>query len=106
MLWEACTDDENVDIQTLINECSDEKLRAFISSAILQKTPPPNLQARVDGCLKKLQHFLLQDLERRVRSHALAEGADEMETLEELVKLSNQRRALRDRDTMDTRGET
>ena len=105
LLWEACTDDENVDIQTLINECPDEKLSAFISSAILQKTPPPNLQARVDGCLKKLQHFLLQDLEQRVRSHALAEGADEMETLEELVKLSNQRRALRDRDTGDTHGE-
>lgn len=105
LLWEACTDDGNVDIQTLINECPDEKLSAFISSAILQKTPPPNLQARVDGCLKKLQHFLLQDLEQRVRSHALAEGADEMETLEELVKLSNQRRALRDRDTVDTRGE-
>ena len=96
LLWEACTDNENADIQTLINECPDEKLSAFISSAILQKTPPPNLQARVEGCLKKLQHFLLQDLEQRVRSHALSEGADEMETLEALVKLSNQRRALRD----------
>ena len=105
LLWEACADNENVDIQTLINECPDEKLSAFISSAVLQKTPPPNLQARVDGCIKKLQHFLLQDLEQRVRSHALAEGADEMETLEELVKLSNQRRALRDRDTVDTRSE-
>lgn len=105
LLWEACTDDEDVEIQTLINECPDEKLSAFISSAILQKTPPPNLQARVEGCLKKLQHFLLQDLEQRVRSHALSEGADEMETLEALVKLSNQRRALRDRGTMDTRGE-
>ena len=59
----------------------------------------------MEGCLKKLQHFLLQDLEQRVRSHALSEGADEMETLEELVKLSNQRRALRDRGTMGTRGE-
>ena len=105
LLWEACTDDKNVDIQTLINECPDEKLSAFISSVILQKTPPPNLQVRVDGCLKKLQHFLLRDLEQRVRSHALAEGADEMETLEELVKLSNQRRALRDRRTVDTRSE-
>ena len=104
LLWEACSDDKDMDIQTLINECPDEKLSAFISSAILRKAPP-NLQARVDGCLKKLRHFLLQDHERRVRSHALAEGADEMEILEESVKLSNQRRALRDRDTMDSRGE-
>ncbi len=105
LLWEACTDGEDVDIQTLINECPDEKLSAFISSAILQEAPPPNLQARVEGCLKKLRHFLLRDLEQRVRSHALAEGADEMETLKELVKLSNQRRALRDRDIVDTQGE-
>ena len=104
LLWKACSDDENVDIQTLINECPDEKLSAFLSSAILQRMPP-NLQARVDGCLKKLQHFLLQDLERRVRSHALAEGADEMETLEESWKLSDQRRALHNRDKVDTRGE-
>ena len=106
LLWEACTDDENVDIQTLINECPDEKLSAFISGVILQRMPPPNLlEARVEGCLKKLRHFLSQDLEQRVRSHALAEGADEMETLGELVKLSNERRALRDRDIVDTRGE-
>ena len=104
LLWEADVGDEDVDIQTLINECPDDKLRAFISSAILRKVPP-NLQARVDGCLKKLRHFLLQDHERLVRSHALAEGADEMEILEESVKLSNQRRALRDRDTFDTHGE-
>lgn len=106
LLWEACTDDEHVDIQTLINECPDEKLRAFISEVMLQRPRPPNLlQARVDGCLKELQHFLLRDLEQRVRSHAHAEGADNIETLEELVKLSNQRRALHNRKTADTHEE-
>ena len=106
LLWEACTDTQPIDIQTLINECPDEKVSAFISGIILQRTPPPNLlQARVEGCLKKLQHFLLRDLEQRVRSHALAEGTDERETLEELVKLSNQRRAWHNRDAVDTRGE-
>ncbi len=104
LLWEATTDDdsEGIDIQALISECPDENLSAFISSALLRKAPAPNLQARVDGCLKKLRNFHLQDLEQRVRSHALAEGADEMETLEELVKLSNERRALRSRDAGDT----
>ena len=97
MLWEAVTDDESegIDIQALLSECPDENLSAFISSALLQKAPAPNPQARVDGCLKKLRNFHLQDLEQRVRSHALAEGADERETLEQLVKLSNERRALR-----------
>lgn len=94
LLWEACKDDQNVDIQALISECPDEMLRAFISSALLRRTPPPNLQARIEGCLSKLRNFLLQDLEQRVRSHALAEGANEIETLKELIKLSNQRRAL------------
>ena len=94
LMWDACTDNENIDIQTLISECPDESLKAFISNALLRRTPPPNLKARVDGCLNKLRNFLLQDLEQRVRSHALAEGSDDMETLKELVKLSNQRRAL------------
>ena len=107
LLWEASTnaDSEGIDIQALISECSDENLSAFISSALLRKTPAPNPQARVDGCLKKLHNFHLQDLEQRVRSHALAEGADEMETLEQLVKLSNERRALRGRDVGQTHDE-
>ena len=94
LMWEACTDNENIDIQTLISESPDENLKAFISNALLRRTPPPNLKARVDGCLNKLRNFLLQDLEQRVRSHALAEGSDEMETLKDLVELSKQRRAL------------
>lgn len=107
LLWEACRDGENVDIQTLIDECPDEKLSALISSMLLRRTLPPNvLQLQAEGYLKKLKHFLLQDLEQRVRSYALAEGADEMETLGELVQLSNQRRALRDRDAVDNRSDS
>ena len=112
LLWEATTNDaspsdnsEGIDIQALITECPDENLSAFISSALLRKAPAPNPKARVDGCLKKLRNFHLQDLEQRVRSHARAEGADEMETLEQLVKLSNERRALRSRDIEDTHDE-
>ena len=105
LLWEADKDGEQMDIQTLINDSGDEALNAFVSSVLLQKTSPPNLQARVEGCLKKLRNFHLQDLEQRVRSHALAEGADEMETLEQLMKLSNERRALHGRDIGDTHDE-
>ncbi len=94
LLWEMSTDDEKLDIQSLINECPHEKLKALISNALVRKKPLPNPQARVEGCLKKLRHFLLQDIEQRIRSNALAEGADEFETLTELVKLSNERRAL------------
>ena len=105
LLWQADTDDAAVDIQALINNCSDESLSAFISGVLLQKTPPPNLQARVDGCLTKLRTFLMRDLEQRVRSSARAEGADEIETLEQLVKLSNERRVLSNRDIEDAPNE-
>ena len=103
LFWEACTDNETVDIQTLINDCPDEALRGILSNALLRRTPPPHLlQARIEGCLNKLRNFLLQDLEQRIRSHALAEGTDEVETLKELVKLSNQRRALTARPSKDS----
>ncbi len=105
LLWKADTDDAPVDIQDLINNASDESLSAFISGVLLRKTPPPNLQARVDGCLKKLRTFLMRDLEQRVRSSARAEGADDRETLEQLVKLSNERRALSHRDAKDAPNE-
>ena len=105
LLWEADTDGEQVDIQTLINDSGDEALNAFVSNALLRRTPPPNLQARVEGCLKKLRNFHLQDLEQRVRSHARAEGADEIEILEQLMKLANERRALHGRDVGDTHDE-
>ena len=107
LLWESTTNDDSdgIDIQALISECPDENLSAFISSALLRTAPAPNPKARVDGCLKKLRNFHLQDLEQRVRSHARAEGADEMETLEQLVKLSNERRALRSRGVDNTHNE-
>ena len=49
LLWEADTDGEQVDIQTLINDSGDEALNAFVSSVLLRRTLPPNLQARVEG---------------------------------------------------------
>ncbi len=100
LLWEASDElgDESgsVDIDSVLDKCSEERLTAFISSVLLKQAPPARLlAARVAGCLKKLQDFLLKDLEQRVRSHASSEGADEYETLAALVELSNQRRALR-----------
>lgn len=105
LLWEADMDDERMDIQAVINDDGDEALNAFVSSVLLGRKPPPNLQARVNGCLKKLRNFHLQDLEQRVRSHAVAEGADDRETLKQLVKLSNERRALPRREAERTHDE-
>ena len=105
LLWEVSADEQSVDVQALISECPDDQLRAIISNALLRRTPPANVQqARVDGCLKKLRDFLLQEREQRVRSNALAAGADEMTILKELVELSNERRALTTHPSEESEG--
>ncbi|MCH8293619.1 DNA primase [Candidatus Poribacteria bacterium] len=92
MLWEASRFENGIDIQYLIDTSVDEKIRGIISNATLRKTVPPNLKARVDGCLKKLKQFLLWDLERTVRSAVLTQGHNSIDMLAELVELSNRRR--------------
>ena len=42
--------------------------------------------------LKKLNQFVLLDLERDIRTTALAEGQDDVKTLMELVELSKRRK--------------
>lgn len=90
-LWEASASKTSIDMQDLINS-SDEKTKGIISNAILRKPPPPNSKARVDGCLQKFRQFLLLDREQSIRSKALTQGDDDIDTLEQLVELSNQRR--------------
>ena len=92
MLWEANTPETSIDIQNLIDSCDDEKTKGIISNAILRKPPPPNSKARVDGCLQKFRQYLVLDMERTKRSQALTQEDDSIDTLEQLVELSNQRR--------------
>ena len=92
MLWEASASETSIDIQDLINSSDDEKTKSIISNAILRRPPPPNSKARVDGCLQKFRQFLLLDTEQTIRSKALTQGDDDIDTLEQLVELSNQRR--------------
>ena len=92
MLWAESNGGVSIDIQNLINTCPDEKVKGIISNAVLGRTVPPNLNARVEGCLKKLKHFLLLDIERTIRSTALTQGNDNIDALEELIELSDRRR--------------
>ena len=90
-LWEAGASETSIDMQDLVSS-SDEKSRSIISNAILRRPPPPNPKARVDGCLQKFRQFLLLDREQSIRSKALSQADDDIDTLEQLVELSNQRR--------------
>ncbi len=92
MLWEGCKSEDLLDVQDLIDTCTNERIKGLISNALLQRKISPNLKVRVEGCLKKLKGFLLWDIERGRRSTALTQGDDNIETLAELVELSNRRR--------------
>lgn len=84
---------ELVEIGELVNHC-DESSKAIISQALMTDQVPPNLEARMVGCIKRLNQFLLLDFEKQMRSSALAEGKNNTATLVELVELSNRRRLV------------
>ncbi len=102
MLWDVSEDEENVDIQNILNTCEDETVKSIISNALINKASIPNHHARIKGCLKKLKSFILQDVEQRIRSNALSEGIDDLETLKELVDLSNERRAFAQKEILES----
>ena len=102
MLWDVSENEENVDIQNILNTCEDEAVKSIISNALINKASIPNHHARIKGCLKKLKSFILQDVEQRIRSNALSEGNDDLETLKELVDLSNERRAFVQKDILES----
>ncbi|MCE2402361.1 DNA primase [Candidatus Poribacteria bacterium] len=102
MLWDGSENEENVDIQNILNTCEDETGKSIISNALINKTNIPNHHARIKGCLKKLKSFNLQDVEQRIRSSALADGNDDLETLKELVDLSNERRAFVQKNILES----
>ncbi|MDE0635155.1 MAG: DNA primase [Candidatus Poribacteria bacterium] len=102
MLWDVSENEENVDIQNILNTCEDETVKSIISNALINKASIPNHHARIKGCLKKLKSFILQDVEQRIRSNALSEGIDDLETLKELVDLSNERRAFVQKDILES----
>ncbi len=104
LLWDACENEENIDIQHILNTCEDETLKSIITNALISKKSIPNPHARIEGCLRKLKSFILQEVEQRIRSNALADGDDNLETLKELVELSNQRRAFVQKDLLEKTG--
>ncbi len=104
LLWDASENEENVDIQHILNTCEDETLKNIITNALISRKNIPNPHARIEGCLRKLKGFILQEVEQRIRSNALAEGEDDLEKLKELVDLSNQRRAFVQKDFLEQTG--
>ena len=92
VLWKGTEAKDNISIQDLVDECNNEEIQNIVSSFALTENNVPNPKIRLEGCLKKLNQFVLLDLERDIRTTALAEGQDDVKTLMELVELSKRRK--------------
>ena len=92
VLWKVTEAKDNISIQDLVDECNNEEIQNIVSSFALTENNVPNPKIRLEGCLKKLNQFVLLDLERDIRTTALAEGQDDVKTLMELVELSKRRK--------------
>jgi len=94
MLWQRNENEEDIEVQTLIDSCEDERLRGIISGMVLQSHNPPNLEANFTGCLKKLKDFILQDLEETTKKMAAGKGND-LAHAKELMELYQKRKEIR-----------
>ena len=100
LLWDASENGESVDIQHILNTCEDDYVRDFISHALIKNQDFFNHKERTEGCLNKLKGFMIQELEQRVRS--TSQSSDDYESwLKELVELTNQRRAVIQKNRSD-----
>jgi len=76
MLWQKSINGGNIRVQDLISDCNDEKLRGMISSLFLQSRNPPNLEATLNGCIRKLNRSITYELMRSRIISGSAEGND------------------------------
>ncbi|MXV78228.1 DNA primase [Candidatus Poribacteria bacterium] len=89
MLWRASENGDTVEIQHILDNCEDKKLKSAITRLLMSGQAISNHYAIIQGCIKKLINYICQDVEQRERS----EGDDDLEKLKKLVTLSNERRA-------------
>jgi len=94
MLWQRDANEEDINVQTLIDSCADEKLRGIISGMVMQSHNPPNLEANFTRYLKELKDFILQDLEETTKKMAAGKD-DDFALLKELMELYERRKEIR-----------
>lgn len=100
LLWEAAENDESVNVQHILNTCEDDYVKDFISHALIRNQDFFNHKERAEGYLNKLKGFMIQELEQQVRS--TSQDSDDYESsLKELVQLTNQRRAVIQKNRSD-----
>lgn len=87
MLWQRTVNEDNINVQNLIDNCDDEKLRGIISSFVMQNLEPSHVEAILTGCIKKLRNYILRDEEDRIKAD------DDLTLLKELCHFRQRRKA-------------
>jgi len=92
ILWVTAQEGEQVDPRLLIETCYDEEIRELLAQLVLMRTPP-DVQAEIDACVRKLEQDALKRLEVLYLDEKLKEeSVDETTVARELMELSKQRR--------------
>ena len=89
MLWQKSNDGSGTQVQDLIDDCKDEELRGIISSLFLQSRNLPNLEANLNGCIRKLKRSIMYEL----MHSRIAEGNDLTLLKEGLAEFSIRKKA-------------
>ncbi len=106
MLWHASENRDTVETQHILDNCEDEKLKSAITRLLIGGQAISNHTTIIQGCLKKLRHYIYQDVEQRFRSNAFSETDDDLERFKELVELSEQRRAYAQKQVIQLKQNT
>ena len=109
MLWQESENGDTVEIQHILDNCEDPKLKNAISRLLiggLNGRVNANHIPIIQGCLKKLRNYICQDVEQRIRSNAFSEGDDDLKGFKELVELSNQRHAYAQKQVIQLKQKT
>lgn len=106
MLWKETEIGDTVEIQHILDNCEDEKLKSAITRLLINGQAISNHTTIIQGCLKKLRNYIYQDVEQRVRSNTFSEEDDDLEKFKELVELSNQRRAYAQKQVIQLKQNT
>jgi DNA primase len=91
MLFEKSSNGSDILVQDLIDDCKDERLRGIISRLLLQSRKLPNLEANLNGCIRKLRNFIRREL---VHSRITAGNpeSNDLTLLRELMELSTRKK--------------
>jgi len=94
LLWRDNYQEEGgLDLGKLINECTTKESRDIISGLILRKNSPPDGEAVLNGCIKKLREYREREFRRSVRKE---NKGDSLSMARQLMELRQRTKSTTD----------